>query len=146
MVRVQQARPMVHRTRLRPCAGTYNFGIFDAGDIGGCEVEVQVFGDFAAGEVLTAIPASLLEFVVPEPLGTIVTWLSLSTLEAAVVAAGLADDLSAEGPFTVFAPTDDAFAALEGTLDALLADRWDLANILLHHSRILTQRRCGWAR
>ena len=40
------------------------------------------------------------------------------TLEAAVIAAGLADDLSGEGPFTVFAPTDDAFKALpEGTLE-----------------------------
>ena len=45
------------------------------------------------------------------------------TLEAAVIAAGLADDLSGAGPFTVFAPTDDAFKALpEGTLEALLAD------------------------
>jgi uncharacterized surface protein with fasciclin (FAS1) repeats len=44
-----------------------------------------------------------------------------NTLEAAVIAAELADDLSGEGPFTVFAPTDDAFAALpEGTVEALL--------------------------
>lgn len=57
------------------------------------------------------------------------------TLEAAVIAAELADDLSGEGPFTVFAPTDAAFAALpEGTLDALLADpSGDLADILLYH-------------
>ena len=46
-----------------------------------------------------------------------------STLEAAVIAAELADDLSGEGPFTVFAPTDAAFAALpEGTVEALLED------------------------
>ena len=57
------------------------------------------------------------------------------TLEAAVVAAGLADDLSGAGPFTVFAPTDDAFKALpEGTIEALLADPTGaLANILLYH-------------
>ena len=57
------------------------------------------------------------------------------TLEAAVIAAGLADDLSAEGPFTVFAPTDDAFKALpEGTIEALMADPTGaLANILLYH-------------
>ena len=57
------------------------------------------------------------------------------TLEAAVIAAGLADDLSGAGPFTVFAPTDDAFKALpEGTIEALLADpAGDLANILLYH-------------
>ena len=46
-----------------------------------------------------------------------------TTLETAVVAAGLVETLSGEGPFTVFAPTDDAFAALPaGTLDAVLAD------------------------
>ncbi len=57
------------------------------------------------------------------------------TLEAAVIAAGLADDLSGDGPFTVFAPTDDAFKALpEGTIEALLADPTGaLANILLYH-------------
>jgi uncharacterized surface protein with fasciclin (FAS1) repeats len=58
-----------------------------------------------------------------------------NTLEAAVIAAELADDLSGEGPFTVFAPTDDAFAALpEGTVEALLEDpTGDLAQILLYH-------------
>jgi uncharacterized surface protein with fasciclin (FAS1) repeats len=58
-----------------------------------------------------------------------------NTLEAAVIAAELADDLSGAGPFTVFAPTDAAFAALPaGTVDALLADPTGaLANILLYH-------------
>jgi uncharacterized surface protein with fasciclin (FAS1) repeats len=58
-----------------------------------------------------------------------------NTLEAAVIAAELADDLSGEGPFTVFAPTDDAFAALpEGTVEALLEDPTGaLAQILLYH-------------
>lgn len=58
-----------------------------------------------------------------------------NTLEAAVIAAELADDLSGEGPFTVFAPTDAAFAAVgEETIAALLEDpTGDLANILLHH-------------
>ncbi len=56
------------------------------------------------------------------------------TLVAAVEAAGLVDALKAEGPLTVFAPTDDAFAALpEGTLDALLADIPTLTEILLYH-------------
>ena len=58
-----------------------------------------------------------------------------NTLETAVIAAELADDLSGPGPFTVFAPTDAAFAAIDAaTLDALLADpTGDLATILLNH-------------
>ncbi|MEO0403934.1 MAG: fasciclin domain-containing protein, partial [Bacteroidota bacterium] len=57
------------------------------------------------------------------------------SLEAAVLAAELADDLSGAGPFTVFAPTDEAFAALgQETIDALFDDpTGDLANILLYH-------------
>ncbi|TVR68265.1 MAG: fasciclin domain-containing protein [Marinilabiliales bacterium] len=58
-----------------------------------------------------------------------------TTLTAAVVAAGLADALSGEGPFTVFAPTDAAFDALPaGTVESLLEDpSGDLTNILLYH-------------
>jgi uncharacterized surface protein with fasciclin (FAS1) repeats len=58
-----------------------------------------------------------------------------TTLVAAVQAAGLVDALKGEGPFTVFAPTDAAFAALPpGTIDALLADpTGDLTQILLYH-------------
>lgn len=58
-----------------------------------------------------------------------------STLEAAVIAAELADDLSGEGPFTLFAPTDAAFQALpEGTVASLLEDPTGaLADILLYH-------------
>ena len=56
------------------------------------------------------------------------------TLVAAVTAADLATTLSGDGPFTVFAPTDDAFAALpEGTVDGLLADIPALTNILTYH-------------
>jgi len=59
-----------------------------------------------------------------------------TTLVAAVKAADLAETLSGEGPFTVFAPTDDAFAALpEGTLDSLLLpeNKQQLTDILLYH-------------
>lgn len=57
-----------------------------------------------------------------------------TTLVAAVQAAGLAETLSGEGPFTVFAPTDDAFAALPaGTVEGLLADIPALTDILLYH-------------
>jgi len=57
-----------------------------------------------------------------------------TTLEAAIDAAELGETLSGDGPFTVFAPTDDAFGALPaGALDDLLADIDLLTEILLHH-------------
>ena len=58
-----------------------------------------------------------------------------STLITAVEAAGIEDTLRGEGPFTVFAPTDDAFAALPaGTVDTLLEDpAGDLTDILTYH-------------
>ncbi|MDP8245371.1 MAG: fasciclin domain-containing protein [Candidatus Hinthialibacter antarcticus] len=61
---------------------------------------------------------------------------SFNTLVAAVKAAGLVDTLKGEGPFTVFAPTDDAFAKLpEGTLDSLLKpeNKEKLIAILTYH-------------
>ena len=57
-----------------------------------------------------------------------------TTLVAAVEAAELVDTLKSEGPFTVFAPTDDAFNALpEGTIPTLLNDIPALTDILLYH-------------
>jgi transforming growth factor-beta-induced protein len=57
-----------------------------------------------------------------------------TTLVAALQAAELVDALSGDGPFTVFAPTDDAFAQLpEGTVEALLEDIPALTDILLYH-------------
>ncbi|ATX67563.1 fasciclin domain-containing protein [Roseinatronobacter bogoriensis] len=59
---------------------------------------------------------------------------AFSTLVAAVTAAGLVDTLKGEGPFTVFAPTDEAFAALpEGTVEGLLEDIPALTAILTYH-------------
>ena len=59
---------------------------------------------------------------------------SFNTLIAAVEAADLGGALSGEGPFTVFAPTDEAFAALpEGTIESLLKDKGKLASILTYH-------------
>jgi len=56
------------------------------------------------------------------------------TLAAALGAAGLVETLKGAGPFTVFAPTDAAFAKLPaGTVEALLADIPALTNILLYH-------------
>lgn len=61
---------------------------------------------------------------------------SFSTLVAAVQAAGLVETLKGEGPFTVFAPTDEAFAALpDGTVETLLKpeNRDQLVAILTYH-------------
>ncbi len=99
--------------------------------------------------VLLPPPPEVEEPVVPEPdveepdleepeLPTLLE-LALSddrftTLVAAVEAAGLVDAIVVDGPLTIFAPTNEAFAKLpEGTVEALLADPDALANILLYH-------------
>ncbi len=59
---------------------------------------------------------------------------SFGTLATALTEAGLVETLKGEGPFTVFAPTDEAFAALpDGALDALLADKEALTSVLTYH-------------
>ncbi len=59
---------------------------------------------------------------------------SFKTLVTAVKAAGLVETLQGEGPFTVFAPTDEAFAKLpKGTLEALLKDKQALTAVLTYH-------------
>ena len=59
---------------------------------------------------------------------------SFNTLVTAVKAAGLVDTLKGAGPFTVFAPTDEAFAKVpKETLDALLADKDRLTAVLTYH-------------
>jgi len=59
---------------------------------------------------------------------------SFNTLVAAIKAANLVDTLKGAGPFTVFAPTDEAFAKLPaGTVDALLKDIPKLKKILTYH-------------
>jgi uncharacterized surface protein with fasciclin (FAS1) repeats len=59
---------------------------------------------------------------------------TFKTLVTAVTAAGLVDTLKGDGPFTVFAPTDDAFAKLpKGTVEGLLKDIPKLTAILKYH-------------
>jgi uncharacterized surface protein with fasciclin (FAS1) repeats len=59
---------------------------------------------------------------------------SFKTLAAALSAAGLVDTLKEPGPFTVFAPTDEAFAKIpKADLDALIADRAKLTKVLTYH-------------
>lgn len=59
---------------------------------------------------------------------------SFNTLATALTEAGLIDVLKGKGPFTVFAPTDDAFAKLpKGTLESLLENKDQLKKVLLYH-------------
>jgi uncharacterized surface protein with fasciclin (FAS1) repeats len=59
---------------------------------------------------------------------------NFKTLATALQAAGLVETLKGKGPFTVFAPTDDAFAKLPaGALDALLKDKAKLTAVLTYH-------------
>ena len=59
---------------------------------------------------------------------------SFKTLATALTAAGLIDTLKGKGPFTVFAPTDEAFAKVpKADLDALLADKAKLTAVLTYH-------------
>ena len=59
---------------------------------------------------------------------------SFKTLATALTAAGLVDTLKGQGPFTVFAPTDDAFAKIpKADLDALLKDKAKLTAVLTYH-------------
>ncbi len=59
---------------------------------------------------------------------------SFNTLATALKAAGLVDTLKGKGPFTVFAPTDEAFRKLPaGTLEKLLADKAQLTKVLTYH-------------
>jgi uncharacterized surface protein with fasciclin (FAS1) repeats len=98
---------------------------------------VLTFGVAACSSAASPSPATPAPSSSPE-LGDIVATAqaagSFTTLLAAAEAAGLVETLQAEGPLTVFAPTDDAFAALPvGTLDSLLADPEALKSILLYH-------------
>jgi len=87
-----------------------------------------IFGGFgAAAGAQTAPTQNIVEIAQANP--------DFSTLVSAVSAAGLVDTLSGPGPFTVFAPTNAAFAALPaGTLDSLLKDpKGALTDILKLH-------------
>lgn len=87
---------------------------------------VQKTGDTKMEAKTTQKPMDIVE--------TAVAAGSFNTLVAAVKAAGLVETLKGAGPFTVFAPTDEAFAKLpKGTVEALLADKAKLTSILTYH-------------
>jgi len=89
-----------------------------------------------AALTLSACAATMAEDSPPDIVDTAVAAGSFTTLVAAVQAADLVDTLKSPGPFTVFAPTDDAFAALPGgTVDSLLLpeNKAKLVQILTYH-------------
>jgi len=102
-----------------------------------CSTEAE---DAVVEEPAVVEPAAPAEDEAAEQIGTIVDVAvatdGFTTLVAAVQAAGLVETLSGEGPFTVFAPTDEAFAALpEGLLEKLLLPENSdlLVKILTYH-------------
>jgi uncharacterized surface protein with fasciclin (FAS1) repeats len=120
-----------HRTRTAAAA------IAAALVLAACSSEAE---DVAIEEPAVTEPAAPAEDEAAEELGTIVEIAvatdGFSTLVAALQAAGLVETLSSEGPFTVFAPTDEAFAALpEGLLEKLLLPENSdlLVKILTYH-------------
>lgn len=97
---------------------TMGAGLVGAGALAGCVVPAST----------TSGPGDIVDVAVGAG--------SFTTLVAAVQAAGLVDTLKSPGPFTVFAPTDDAFAALPaGTVENLLLpeNRDQLTSILTYH-------------
>lgn len=107
--------------------------------LGACQPETVDTVEPTTEEETTATEPTT-EEPAPTDTGTIVEVASgdesFSTLVQAIEAAGLAETLSSEGPYTVFAPTNDAFEALpEGTLDQLLQpeNQETLTQILAYH-------------
>jgi len=87
----------------------------------------------AALATLTALPVRAAD-AKKDIVDTAVAAGSFKTLATALQAAGLVETLKGKGPFTVFAPTDDAFAKLPaGALDALLKDKAKLTAVLTYH-------------
>merc|ERR1712002_1382512 len=107
----------------------YTFTILVTGSILLSNVGSVPGGHYRGGYFRKAAPAptkTIAELAIVTP--------QLSTLLAAVKAAGLVETLSGEGPFTVFAPTNDAFAKIPSSaLNGLLADKEALTAVLLRH-------------
>ena len=88
----------------------------------------------AAAAVSTLATGAFAQDATMDVVDTAIDAGNFTTLVAAIETAGLVETLKGEGPFTVFAPTDEAFAALpEGTVEGLLEDPEALAGILTYH-------------
>ena len=84
--------------------------------------------------VISALSLAALSAQAKDIVDTAVAAGNFKTLAAALTAAGLVDTLKGKGPFTVFAPTDAAFAKIpKADLDALLADKAKLTSVLTDH-------------
>jgi uncharacterized surface protein with fasciclin (FAS1) repeats len=84
--------------------------------------------------ITTAIAAAALGAQAKDIVDTAVAAGNFKTLATALTAAGLVDTLKGKGPFTVFAPTDAAFAKVpKAELDALLKDKAKLTAVLTYH-------------
>jgi len=112
--------------------GTSLFFKVDMGNAYVNEAQIVLTDIEASNGVIHVIDTVLL----PKDLVDAAVFNKFDTLAAALTAAELVDTLKGEGPFTVFAPTEDAFKALpEGTLASLLLpeNKQQLTNILLYH-------------
>jgi uncharacterized surface protein with fasciclin (FAS1) repeats len=98
---------------------------------------LTVAGGALAGDMGKTAAAKAAAGKVAKPMDIVDTAVaagSFKTLVTAVQAAGLVETLKGAGPFTVFAPTDEAFAKLpKGTVEALLADKAKLTAVLTYH-------------
>ncbi len=91
----------------------------------------KLFALFAAAAIVSAVPARAAE---KDIIDTAVGAGQFNTLATALKAAGLIETLKGKGPFTVFAPTDEAFAKIpKADLDALLKDKAKLTKVLTYH-------------
>ena len=112
--------------------GTSLFFKVDMGKVYINEAEIVMTDVEASNGIIHVIDTVIL----PKDIVDAAVFNKFDTLVAAVQAAELVDTLKGEGPFTVFAPTNDAFAKLpEGTLDSLLKpeNKQQLTDILLYH-------------
>jgi uncharacterized surface protein with fasciclin (FAS1) repeats len=102
----------------------------DGGETASTTTETETTG----GETMAETEPTTTESSTGDIVDVAVAAGSFETLVQAVQAADLVETLKSPGPFTVFAPTDEAFAALpEGALEGLLADQEKLRAVLLYH-------------
>ncbi|MBK8798297.1 MAG: fasciclin domain-containing protein [Anaerolineales bacterium] len=144
---IQASNGVIHviDSVMLPPAIAATLGVAEADSEEAAMAETEVMTDTAETETAMAetevmtdtaeTDMAMADMAMTDIVDTAVAAGSFNTLAAAVQAAGLVDALKGDGPFTVFAPTDDAFAKLpQETIDALLADpTGDLSQILLYH-------------